>query len=332
MLTEKTGCKCSVQVCEDPCEARHKDVSGRHRCTLVPRVLSRNSALTWIQSVLAWSLLSSVCMAQTNLSSHWEELTAADFVTAIQQSQGVCILPFGILEKHGPHMPLGTDLLNARYITEKATEVEYAVIYPAYYFGQIAEARQQPGTVSYSKHLQLELLQETTDEMARNGCKKIIIVNSHGGNLYLLPFFAQSQLETRHDYVVYVHWWNHNPLGRPALHSSSDGHAGEAETSDTMVSRPDLIHLDRATKESHANLHRLKLPEDVFTGISWYADFPNHYAGDASTANLTLGEFDMKAWTADVIQAIRAVKADNNSLQLQNQFFEDAKHPLDTKQ
>ena len=109
---------------------------------------------------------------QAALSTKWEELTGPDFVRAIQQAQGVCILPFGILEKHGPHLPLGTDLINVRYAVEHATQQEYAVIFPAYYFGQIAEARQQPGTVSYSMHMQLDLLQETTDEMARNGCKK----------------------------------------------------------------------------------------------------------------------------------------------------------------
>src|SRR3989442_15143873 len=49
---------------------------------------------------------------QAKLSTHWEELTAADFRSAIQQSQGTCLLPFGILEKHGPHLPLGTDLLD----------------------------------------------------------------------------------------------------------------------------------------------------------------------------------------------------------------------------
>ncbi|HEX8895087.1 MAG TPA: creatininase family protein, partial [Terriglobales bacterium] len=46
------------------------------------------------------------------LSPKWEELTAPDFVQAIHQSQGVCLLPFGIIEKHGPHLPLGTDLLD----------------------------------------------------------------------------------------------------------------------------------------------------------------------------------------------------------------------------
>src|ERR1700742_1098557 len=83
------------------------------------------------------------------LSVKWEELTAGDFVKGIQQSKGVCLLPFGIIEKHGPHLPLGTDLLDVRYGTEHAAEQEYAVIFPAYYFGQIFKAKQQPVTVAY---------------------------------------------------------------------------------------------------------------------------------------------------------------------------------------
>src|SRR5581483_3148782 len=122
---------------------------------------------------------------QDKLSTRWEELTAGDFVKAIERSQQTCILPFGILEKHGPHLPLRTDLINVRYITLAATAQEYAVVFPEYYFGQIFEARQQPGTVAYSLPLQFQLLQETTDEMARNGCKKVLIVNGHGGNEHL---------------------------------------------------------------------------------------------------------------------------------------------------
>src|SRR5579863_6918211 len=119
---------------------------------------------------------------EAKLSVHWEELTAADFREGIRRSQGTCLLPFGILEKHGPHLPLGTDLLDVRYAALHAAEREYAVVFPEYYFGQIAEARHEPGTIAYSRDLQLALLQETTDEMARNGCKKVIIVNGHGGN------------------------------------------------------------------------------------------------------------------------------------------------------
>src|ERR1700677_829510 len=106
---------------------------------------------------------------QIKLSVHWEELTGPDFIEAIKRAQGVCLLPFGIIEKHGPHLPLGTDLINVRYAAQHGAAEEYAVVFPAYYFGQIAEAKHQPGTVSYSMRMQLDLLQETTDEMARNG-------------------------------------------------------------------------------------------------------------------------------------------------------------------
>src|SRR5438067_4709784 len=199
--------------------------------------------------------ISFFAQAQQELSTHWEELAAADFVRAIERSQATCVLPFGILEKHGPHLPLGTDLLDVRYAALTAAEQEYAVVFPEYYFGQIFEARHQPGTVAYSSHIQLELLQETTDEMARNGCKKVIIVNGHGGNESLLPYFAQTQLEKPHDYVVYIYPLPEIPPGGPAKKSTGpDMHAGETETSNLLVARPDLVHLDRANQESGADL------------------------------------------------------------------------------
>jgi creatinine amidohydrolase len=267
----------------------------------------------------------------TKLSVHWEELTAGDFRSAIQQSQGTCLLPFGILEKHGPHLPLGTDLLNVRYAALHAAEKEYAVVFPEYYFGQIFEARHEPGTVAYSSRVQLDMLQETTDEMARNGCKKVIIVNGHGGNESLLPYFAQTQLEKPHDYVVYVVGSVRTPPGGPVKKTILDMHAGEGETSTTLVSHPDLVHMDRANNESGSDQGRVKLPDFVYTGIWWYAKFPNHYSGDGSAATRELGEYKIKAWIDGIIDAERAVKADQSSLKLQNEFFEKAKHPLDTQ-
>ena len=74
------------------------------------------------------------------------------------------------------------------------------------------------------------------------------------------------------------------------------------------------------------------LPAGVYTGIWWYAKFPEHYAGDAAEANTMLGEFDMKAWAEGIAGVIRAVKSDQVSLRLQNEFYEKSKHPLDTKQ
>jgi creatinine amidohydrolase len=271
--------------------------------------------------------------AQVKLSVHWEELTAVDFREAIHRSGGTCLLPFGILEKHGPHLPLGTDLLNVRYAALHAAEREYAVVFPEYYFGQIFEAQHEPGTVAYSGHLQLELLQETTDEMARNGCKKVIIVNGHGGNENLLPYFAQTQLEKPHDYVVYILGIPEAPAGGPPKKSTGiDWHAGESETSKMLISHPDLVHMDRAGEESGADQARLKLPENLYTAIWWYARFPNHYSGDGSVATRERGEFEMNAWVDAIVSSIRAVKADDESLKLQNEFFEKAKHPLETRQ
>jgi creatinine amidohydrolase len=273
--------------------------------------------------------------AQTKLSVHWEELSAAEFRDAITRAQSTCLLPIGIMEKHGPHLPLGNDLLNVRYVALNAAQQEYAVVFPEYYFGQIAEAKHEPGTVAYSRRLQLELLQETTDEMARNGCKKIIIVNGHGGNNSLLPYFAQSQLDTPHDYVVYIQGIARSAPGEPAHKSdrSTDMHAGESETSVSMIARPDLVHLDRAPQESGADQARLKwLPEGLYTGIWWYARFPNHYAGDGAVASRELGEFEVKSWINAIVQGIRAVKADQQSLRLQNEFFDRSKQPLQTPQ
>jgi creatinine amidohydrolase len=269
--------------------------------------------------------------SSAKLSAHWEELTASDFREGIHRSQGTCLLPFGIIEKHGPHLPLGTDLLDVRHAALTAAEQEYAVVFPEYYFGQIAEARHEPGTMAYSRTLQLELLQETTDEMSRNGCKKVLIVNGHGGNESLLPYFAQTQLDKPHDYVVYIFDERTPDQGGPPKKTKIDMHAGESETSKMMISRPDLVHQDRAASESGADQARQKLPHDVYTGIWWYTRFPNHYSGEGAAATKDLGEFQMNWWIESVVKAIKAVKADDVSPKLQKEFYEKSAHPLDTQ-
>jgi creatinine amidohydrolase len=291
----------------------------------------RRSALLSI-AVLFASTAGAQAPAAPKMSVHWEELSGPEFVTAIARAQNTCLLPIGIMEKHGPHLPIGNDLLNVRYVSLNAAQQEYAVVFPEYYFGQIFEAKHEPGTVAYSRNLQLDLLQETTDEMARNGCKKVIIVNGHGGNPNLLNFFAQSQLEKPHDYVVYIEGIARSGPGEPAHKSprAGDQHAGEGETSVSMIARPDLVHLDRAKSESGADQARLKLPDGLYTGIWWYARFPNHYAGQGEVASRELGEFETKNWIDAIVKSIRAVKADQVSQRLQNEFYERSKHPLDT--
>jgi len=125
------------------------------------------------------------------LPSKWEELTAPNFIKAVELSGGTCIIPLGVIEKHGPHLPLGTDLIDVRAVVLRAAQTEYSIIFPEYYFSQIFEAKHQPGTIAYGERLIWDMLQNTCDEISRNGIKKIILVSGHGGNNSFLPFSAR---------------------------------------------------------------------------------------------------------------------------------------------
>src|SRR6201996_9376101 len=139
------------------------------------------------------------------LHSRWDELTASDWPKALDRSGETCILPIGILEKHGPHAPIGSDLIQVREWAARATKKEYAVVFPDYFYGQINEARHQPGTFALPSRVIYDLLEATCDEIARNGFNKIIILNGHGGNPEFLHFFMQSLLNKRHNYAVYLY-------------------------------------------------------------------------------------------------------------------------------
>src|SRR5882762_9881444 len=100
-------------------------------CRFIPALSGGNSMKrAAVCSLFVFLVAVSSIHAQSKLSAKWEELTAAEFRDAIQLSKGTCLLPFGILEKHGPHLPLGTDLLNVRHASLQAAEREFAVVFP----------------------------------------------------------------------------------------------------------------------------------------------------------------------------------------------------------
>jgi creatinine amidohydrolase len=289
-----------------------------------------------LAAAIATIAASPLCAQTNSLATHWEDLTAPDFVLALQKSEQTCLLPFGIIEKHGPSGPLGTDLMNGRYVADLATRQEYTIIFPPYYFGQIAEARSQPGTLAYPARIQMDLLQVTVEEMARNGCQKIIIQNAHGGNNMLLHYFAQTQLDTRHDYVVYAYFGGQGadmPAAAKASRPGVDGHAGEGEISNVMAHSPQDVHTERAGTQSGADLKRLSnLPESVYTGIWWYASYPNHYQGDAAGATAARGKAATDYAATQLAAAIKTIKADTNALALQKEYFDKTDNPLTTRQ
>ncbi len=268
----------------------------------------------------------------SSLPVQWEELTASDFPKAVKRAKGVCLLPMGVIEKHGPHLPLGTDVMDVREAAIRAARDEYAVVFPPYYFGQINCAKHQPGCISIRPESLNELLQQVCDEIARNGFDKILLANGHGGNTHWLNFFCQVQLAERKDYVVY--------LAREAMDkeiakqleakrkTNWGGHACEFETSVVMATRPDLVKLARAGDEDGRPRGRLKGLKDTFTAMWWYADFPDHYAGDARPANAQLGELALEGWARGLARLLRAVKSDKVTSRLQDEFYARADKPL----
>jgi creatinine amidohydrolase len=268
----------------------------------------------------------------TMLPVKYEELSAGQFVTAVEQSGAICVIPLGILEKHGMHLPLGTDLIDVRETVLRAAEKEYCIVFPQFYFGQIYEAKHQPGTIAYSPQLVWNVLQETCDELARNGIKKIVLVNGHGGNNNFLPYFCQAQLATPKDYAVILFSSSDDPELAAKIEqlrkTTTGGHADETETSMMLSHRPDLVHTEKAGQESGEDLNRLQGLSYFYAGIWWYAKYPNHYAGDGSQANKEIGDLIINGEASQLVTLIRHLKKDNRILDLQQSFFKDAQNPL----
>lgn len=269
------------------------------------------------------------------LSYHYGELTAPDFIRAVEKSGATCIIPAGILEKHGAHLPLATDMILAREVAARAADMEYTIVFPHYYFGQIFEARHQPGTIAYSPELIWKILEETCNELTRNGIKKIVLVNGHGGNTHFFSYFCQSQLAARKDYVVVLFSPDDRKVEQQveALRKTNyGGHADEVETSMVYTIRPDLVKADRASSQSGENQKRLNQVPYAYTGIWWYASYPNHYAGDGSSPQKTIGDIVIDDEARQLAELIRVLKSDNSISDLQNRFYGEAENPLDTKQ
>jgi creatinine amidohydrolase len=283
--------------------------------------------------ILSLLILALIPMGLTSqeIPARWDELTFSDWDLALEKSKNTCILPIGILEKHGPGVPIGSDLIRAREWAKRATKEEYAVVFPDYFYGQVNEARQHYGTFSLPSDLAMDLLEATTDEIARNGFDKIIIINSHGGNPQMIRYFIQNQLEKKKDYVVYFFEPGMSKEVRDEMmrirktELATDQHGGEREASEIKYLRPELLKLERSLDESGENLNRLKLPSTLYTAIWWYASYPNHYAGDASFASVELGKLITDNTLNELITAIKSVKNDSLTLEIQREYFKNVK-------
>jgi creatinine amidohydrolase len=261
----------------------------------------------------------------------WEELTGDEFAQAVETCAGVCLLPLACLEHHAHHLPLGTDAFIAREVCRRAALLEPAVVFPDFLFTQILEARHMPGAVAIEPDLALRLLESACREISRNGLKKIVLVNGHGGNTHMLRFFTQMQLAARRDYVVY--------FVEPRLASDDeaaiaaqwettvDGHAGESETSQMLAIRPDLVQMERLQDDGEGQRRgglRALREASALVGAWFYAEHPTHYCGDGRPATAEKGERVLAAQASALARAVRAIKADEEARRLQGEFFDAA--------
>lgn len=242
----------------------------------------------------------------------WENLTSIDFAQAVQQCQGVAIIPIGVLEAHASHLPLGTDMFTAHFAACQAAAQEPVIVFPHYPFSINHETAHLPGGLVIKRELAFALLENICDEMYRNGLHKIILMSGHGGNRNFLPLFVQTLPEKAKPYVVYYADLPVVPEDEVIIEHPENGHACEAETSMIRHINDDLVQMDQVPPKPFANLQRNQPIAGAggYTQVDWYAMYPHMYVGDAHKATAVKGEKLFAYRVSLLVNLIRAVKAD----------------------
>ena len=278
---------------------------------------------------------------------NWEKLREEEFEPMLVRTNRVCAVPIGCLEKHGQHLPLGTDTLWGGKLLELASKQEDICIFPQLYFGDLQGMQRYSagkgthyGYIALSAELLLSLMRELCDEIGRNGFKKILLFNSHGGNSPFLQNFIRAVNDTQKDYEVFL--YNVGLIhprdilnaikseGRSYFPSITDedisvlqdfietnkktGHACFAESALLMGMYPEMIRIDRCEIESGEDTHICSpLTElGIRWGRAWQTDYPNAYEG-APPVGLTqqIADAAVKLAINKTVKVLRLLKDDN---------------------
>lgn len=237
----------------------------------------------------------------------------------------VAILPTGSIEIHGPHMPTGTDSLIVYNVARLAAEKADAVVLPPFYYTYVPENRHFPGTISLTAKTLLSLLEEVCDEIARNGFKKILILNGHGGNDGILRVFLRDSLTKKRNYTLYAMispWAPLRDLIAELTQGRTVGHACEVEASLGLYLFEDLIKMERIERE--AELGGTNLPQGIETPVDWQAYAKELYLGDPRYATREKGRTLVERFTDYLADAIRTIKQESNVPTILDDFYKKA--------
>ncbi|WP_129646230.1 creatininase family protein [Peristeroidobacter agariperforans] len=212
-------------------------------------------------------------------TTYWENCTTRD-LCGLDPEQTVALLPVSAVEQHGPHLPLATDAIIAQGLVREAMQrvQEDLLVLPPMSIGHSLEHTSFAGTLSIAAEPLLAAWLEIGRSVARAGLRKLIILNTHGGNIPLVQLAA---LRLRQELQMLVLRANYFSFGSPpGLFSDEELrhgiHGGEMETSLLLHLRPDLVRQElladfRALTHGMAARNQLLGPEKPI-GFGWMSE------------------------------------------------------------
>lgn len=246
----------------------------------------------------------------------WNELTTTDFV-GLNPETTIVIVPVAATEQHGPHLPVGVDTMIADGMIDEVVKHLPAdvsmLILPTQAVGKSNEHLRSPGTVTLTAETAIHAWTEIGEAVHRAGLRKLMFINSHGGNVDILSIVAR-ELRVRLQMLVVSAAWRR--LGIPAgLYSEQEAtfgiHAGDIETSLMLHFRPELVHMDLASNFAPASIEIAKefdiLRPTGFNAFGWIAQdlHASGAAGDASKATVEKGRATAEFQALEFIKLLR---------------------------
>jgi len=180
----------------------------------------------------------------------WTDYSAPEYAN-IDPERTIAILPIAAVEQHGPHLPVGVDSILNRgcldLLIERAPADLDLRILPVQQVGKSNEHIWATGTATHTAHTLIDAWYELGASVARAGVRKLVFINSHGGNEEIMGIVAR-ELRVREAMLVVKTGWTRfqPPDGMLTEVEKRHGiHAGDLETSLMLHFRPDLVHMDK---------------------------------------------------------------------------------------